>query len=498
MYTALYRRYRPATFDEMVGQEHIVRILKNQIESGNVSHAYLFCGTRGTGKTSAARIFAKGVNCLSGKGKPCGVCENCLSIQNGIFFDVIEIDAASNNKVENIRELRESVKYPPAAGLCKVYIIDEVHMLSTSAFNALLKTLEEPPEHVIFVLATTEPHKLPPTILSRCLRLDFRRVPEAKIRARLGEICRDCGVEYEESALALIAANGDGSVRDSLSILEQCIPAGDGSLTRADVVSVLGTAGEEVFLEITDLLAEGDTAGVFLLIDRLAADGKDMKQFLKDWTFHFRNLMMSGFADRLEEIIDMSCENAEKVKAQRERLTQGFISAAIRELSEAQNRARFSSQARTILELSVLKLSEPEVSEDCDSLIQRISDLEARLDGGAFVKTVRETKKPEISEEIIKPQPEEKSQVEKETKKPEKTAAVEEKIEAGAGNPAKDEIIPEAPVKEEEKITPEPEKEAEKKTEPAEEKKESAGGLDEKLQLDIASLFGAGKVNILD
>lgn len=498
MYTALYRRYRPATFDEMVGQEHIVRILKNQIESGNVSHAYLFCGTRGTGKTSAARIFAKGVNCLSEKGKPCGVCENCVSIQNGVFFDVIEIDAASNNKVENIRELRESVKYPPAAGLCKVYIIDEVHMLSTSAFNALLKTLEEPPEHVIFVLATTEPHKLPPTILSRCLRLDFRRVPEAKIRARLGEICKDQGIEYEESALALIAANGDGSVRDSLSILEQCIPAGEGMLTRADVVTVLGTAGEEVFLEITDLLAAGDTAGVFLLIDRLAADGKDIRQFIKDWTFHFRNLMLSGFADRLDDIIDMSCENAEKVKAQRERLNMGFISAAIRELSEAENRARYSSQARTILELSVLKLSEPAVSEDYSSLVQRISDLETRLEGGGFVRAEAGLKQAPVIDAKKDPEPEEKIQDEKPEEKQDLKYSLKEKSGEEAEESGK--VKPESPSEQNNAAAQEtaPEKEAEAKPEDSGEKKEKAPGFDEKLQMDIASLFGAGKVGIFD
>ncbi len=385
MYTALYRKYRPATFDEMVGQEHIVKILKNQIKTGNMAHAYLFCGTRGTGKTSAARIFAKGVNCLAEGEKPCGKCENCESIQKGVFFDVIEIDAASNNRVDNIRELRESVKYPPAAGLCKVYIIDEVHMLSIGAFNALLKTLEEPPEHVIFILATTEPHKLPATILSRCLRLDFRRVPEAQIKGKLRQICEEQGIEYEESALSLIAANGDGSVRDSLSILEQCIPAGEKTLLRKDVIEIIGTAGEEAFIEITDKVIESDTAGAFLVIEKIAEDGKDIRQFIKDWILHFRNLMMSKFADRLEDIMNMSCENVDRVKAQGEKLEMGFISAAIAELSAASNKARYSVQPRTLLELSVLKMSMPALSDEKEAILQRIEKLESRLDSGMFV-----------------------------------------------------------------------------------------------------------------
>ncbi|MBQ4340407.1 MAG: DNA polymerase III subunit gamma/tau [Firmicutes bacterium] len=385
MYTALYRRYRPKTFEEMVGQDHIVKILKNQIKTGNTAHAYLFCGTRGTGKTSAARIFAKGVNCLSEGERPCGECENCRSIQQGVFFDVIEIDAASNNRVDNIRELRESVKYPPAAGLCKVYIIDEVHMLSTGAFNALLKTLEEPPMHVIFILATTEPHKLPATILSRCLRLDFRRVSETQIKEKLREICEEEGIIYEESALSLIAANGDGSVRDSLSILEQCLPAGEKTLYRRDVVEILGTAGEEVFLELTDKVVQGDTAGAFVIIEGAARDGKDMRQFIRDWTFHFRNLMMSKFADKLEDIMNMSCENAEKVKDQGMNMEIGFLSAAITELSSTANKARYSAQPRTLLELAALKLSNPILSEEKEAIIQRIEKIEAALASGAYV-----------------------------------------------------------------------------------------------------------------
>ena len=472
MYTALYRRYRPRTFDEMVGQEHIVKILQKQIRTGEIAHAYLFCGTRGTGKTSAARIFAKGVNCLSEGERPCGHCENCESIQNGTFFDVIEIDAASNNRVENIRELRESVKYPPAAGKCKVYIIDEVHMLSTAAFNALLKTLEEPPEQVVFILATTEPHKLPATILSRCLRLDFRRVPEAKIREKLRTVCEELGITCEESALSLIAANGDGSVRDALSILEQCIPAGEKELLRSDVVEILGTAGEDVMLEATDMLIDRDIPGVMQIIDRISADGKDILQFTRDWIFHFRNLMMSRFAERLEDIFDMSCENAEKVRAQGQRMDMGLISAAIHELSAAANQARYSTQPRVLLEMAVVKLMEPSLNDDREALVQRLTRLEQIIESGIPVRTEKPEKptteeKPNIKEEKTKEPPQEPSPANKPASKaepePEKTAEQVPPVEdlPPWEMPPTEEMMQAAFIPEEEEaptVTPTPEK----------------------------------------
>ena len=251
MYTALYRTQRPEVFEEILGQEHIVKILRNQIATGSVSHAYLFCGTRGTGKTTTARILAKAVNCLAEGDKPCGECAHCQAVKEGNFMDVIEIDAASNNGVENIRELRESVKYPPAIGRKKVYIIDEVHMLSTGAFNALLKTLEEPPEHVMFILATTEPQKLPPTILSRCMRLDFRRVSQNVIADNMKAICRNRGVEVTEDAARLLANCADGSVRDGLSILDQVLAGGDKFVDRDKVLEYVGTTGEDFFIELT-------------------------------------------------------------------------------------------------------------------------------------------------------------------------------------------------------------------------------------------------------
>ena len=250
MYQALYRSFRPETFDELLGQEHIEKILKNQIATGTVGHAYVFCGTRGTGKTTTARLLAKALNCLSDGEKPCGECEHCKAIAAGNFIDVSEIDAASFRGIENIRTLREEVNYPPVSGRNKVYIIDEAHMLTTEAFNALLKTLEEPPANTVFILATTEPNKLPATILSRCMRLDFRRVPDDIILGLFKRICRETGVEAEEDSLALIASNADGSVRDGLSILDRCI-AGNKTLTRDDVLFLLGMAGAETYIKIT-------------------------------------------------------------------------------------------------------------------------------------------------------------------------------------------------------------------------------------------------------
>ncbi len=359
MYTALYRSFRPETFDGILGQEHIVKILKNQIKTGTTVHAYLFCGTRGTGKTSTARLLAKAMNCLAETGdRPCGVCANCRSIKEGSFMDVIEIDAASNNGVDNIRELRESVKYPPAAGRCKVYIIDEVHMLSTGAFNALLKTLEEPPEKVMFILATTEVQKLPATILSRCLRLDFKRVPEKILRQGMRDICGQLDVKISEAALGLIASNADGSVRDALSLLDQCISSGEKNVTRENVIDILGTAGEEVFVELTDLVISRRIADALILLDRVISDGKDVRQFMKDWIVHFRSLMMTKFIKNPEDILNMSAENVERIRRQSEETDLAFINDSIIRLSQTLSDAKWSTQPRILLELCIIKLSE--------------------------------------------------------------------------------------------------------------------------------------------
>lgn len=357
MYTALYRAYRPEVFDEILGQEHIVRILKNQINTDSTSHAYLFCGTRGTGKTTTARILAKGLNCLSEGEKPCGTCSVCHSIKDGVFLDVVEIDAASNNGVDNIRELRESVKYPPAVGRKKVYIIDEVHMLSSGAFNALLKTLEEPPEYVVFILATTEPQKLPATILSRCMRLDFKRVPENVLISGMTEICEKRGIDVTVDALRIIAANADGSVRDGLSILDQCISGGDTKINASDVLDFLGASGEETFIELTDMVRRRKTADALILLDHVLSDGKDVRQFMRDWVNHYRNLLMTKFIRDPQGVINMSVENIDRIRKQSGSIDLLDINRGILEISKTMNEARWSTQPRILLELVIVKLS---------------------------------------------------------------------------------------------------------------------------------------------
>ena len=355
MYTAIYRDFRLDNFDQLVGQDHIVKILKNQIASGRTGHAYLFCGTRGTGKTTSARILAKALNCEGEGERPCGQCYSCQSIKDGTFMDVIEIDAASNNGVDNIRELRESVKYPPVRGRNKVYIIDEVHMLSSGAFNALLKTLEEPPEHVVFILATTEPQKLPATILSRCMRLDFRRVSEKVIIQNMRMICDARGIAAEDSALSLIALNADGSVRDSLSILEQCISTGN-SVTRDDVAELLGTAGEDVMIALTDCVMRADIPQALIILDSAINAGRDVKQFMKEWLTHFRNLLMAKYITDAESALNMSLENANRVKAQSADISTDLLNRGITELTKAIADSKWSSQPRVILEMCIVRL----------------------------------------------------------------------------------------------------------------------------------------------
>ncbi len=357
MYKVLYRAYRPEVFSEVLGQEHIVKILENQIKHGTVNHAYLFCGTRGTGKTTVARLLAKGVNCLSEGEKPCGECENCRAIKEGIFMDITEIDAASNNSVDNIRELRESVKYPPATGMKRVYIIDEVHMLSSSAFNALLKTLEEPPDHVIFILATTEPQKLPATILSRCMRMDFHRVSEKKIIEGMSDICRKEGIDITDDALGLIAVSADGSVRDGLTVLDQCTAGRQGKIIREDVLESLGTAGEETYIAMTEKVITRDPSGGMILINDVLSEGKDARQIAAGWLAHYRNLLIAKFVDDPADMLGMSAENAERVCEQSRRLDLSGINEAIIELSHTAAEIKWSAQPRILLELSMVRLS---------------------------------------------------------------------------------------------------------------------------------------------
>lgn len=369
MQLALYRSERPEVFEDIIGQKHIVRILQNQIRTGTVSQAYLFSGTHGTGKTSTARILAKAVNCMEGEpgtpgadlgeGRtiPCGHCANCEAIREGRFVDCIELDAASNNGVDDLRAIIEMVKYPPTVGRYKVYIIDEVHMLSQAAENAFLKTLEEPPEHAIFILATTDPQKVRSTIRSRCMQLNFKRVTESELAAGMERICAKRGIEVTQDALVTIASRADGSVRDALSILEQCIAAGDKKLDRNLVLEYTGAAGEDFFLALTGAVASGDIGKALIYIDEIAKRGKDAKQILKDWLMHYRNLMVVKYVAKPGRIIGSSAENAARLKAQADTIDIASIEAAIRLLSEYINIGRYSDRPRILLETAAVRIA---------------------------------------------------------------------------------------------------------------------------------------------
>ncbi|WP_416198933.1 MAG: DNA polymerase III subunit gamma/tau [Sporanaerobacter sp.] len=380
MYQALYRRFRPKTFDQVLGQEHITTTLKNQIINQNIGHAYIFSGTRGTGKTSTAKIFARAVNCINSiDGNPCNTCEICSGILDESIMDVIEMDAASNNSVEDIRELREKVKYPPSKAKYKVYIIDEVHMLSDSAFNALLKTLEEPPKHLIFILATTEVEKLPQTILSRCQRFDFKRITTKDIVKNLNNICDEIGVEVEESVLNLIARNSDGAMRDALSLLDQCISFGEGILTYEDALKTLGIANEDLLFNLVDSIEEKNLEKALHIVDDIIQNGKDINQFIKDLIYHFRNLMIAKTSTDPLDIIDLEKETVARYKDQSENISLQFILKALQILNEGQNQSKWSSQPRIILEMVVVKLIE---LRDELTLEQRIERLEKIIESG--------------------------------------------------------------------------------------------------------------------
>ena len=359
MHLALYRSERPERFEEIIGQKHIVKILRNQIRKGTVSQSYLFAGTRGTGKTTTARILAKAVNCTCsdpGVDLPCGECVNCRAITEGRFLDVVELDAASNNGVESLRQITESVQYPPTVGKYKVYIIDEAHMLTDSAENAFLTTLEEPPAHVIFILATTNPEKIKATIKSRCLTLNFRHVSENELLDGMRRICQKKSISIAEDALAVIARKADGSVRDALSLLEQCINAGDELITRELVLEYTGGAGDEFYLQLTDAIRTGDAGTALSDIDAMVRIGKDAKQLLTDWLLHYRNLMICKYVQDPSELVNASAENTERIAMQAKALSDEAINYGIRLLSDTVNKAKFSTMPRILLETSVIKL----------------------------------------------------------------------------------------------------------------------------------------------
>ena len=387
-YTALYRKFRPDSFQDVKGQDAIVRTLKNQIRAQRIGHAYLFCGTRGTGKTTVAKILAKAVNCEHPiDGNPCNECETCKAIAAGNSMNVIEIDAASNNGVDNIREIREEVAYSPTSGKYKVYIIDEVHMLSIGAFNALLKTLEEPPSYVIFILATTEAHKIPITILSRCQRYDFKRIARTTIVDRLRELMDEEQVEVEDKALRYIAKKGDGSMRDALSLLDQCIAFYLGEkLTYEHVLDVLGAVDTDEFSKLLREVLDGDVTQVILHLENMIMQGRDLTQLVNDFTWYLRNLLLLKSSDNMEDVLDVSAENLEQLKEEAAMVRDDTLMRYIRIFSELQNQIKYAGSKRVMLEVALIKLCRPQMEQDQLSVLERVRRLEKQLVSGVVVR----------------------------------------------------------------------------------------------------------------
>ncbi len=387
-YTALYRKFRPTTFEEVKGQDHIVTTLKNQIKAERIGHAYLFTGTRGTGKTSVAKVFAKAVNCEHPiDGSPCNECPTCRSIASLASMNVIEIDAASNNGVDNIRQIREEVQYHPTEGKYKVYIIDEVHMLSIGAFNALLKTLEEPPEYVIFILATTEVHKIPITILSRCQRYDFKRISIEQISNQLSDLMAKEQIEAEPKALRYIAKMADGSMRDALSLLDQCIAFYLGQkVTYENVLEVLGAVDTEVFGRLFGSIMQKDVTSSIHIIEELVMSGRELGQFVIDMTWYLRNLLLvKNGDDEIEDFIDASAERVEEMKEESRSVSEVELIRYIRIFSELSNQMKYSTSKRILLEIAVIKMTKPAMEQNLSSLMQRMQDLEKKIENGLVI-----------------------------------------------------------------------------------------------------------------
>ncbi|MCL2527730.1 MAG: DNA polymerase III subunit gamma/tau [Defluviitaleaceae bacterium] len=437
MHTALYRKKRPKTFTDLVGQPHVVQALQNQLETGQLSHAYLFCGTRGTGKTTAAKIFARAVNCMAkNQGEPCNICEICQSILAERSMDVIEIDAASNNSVDNIRDLREEVRYPPTHATHKVYIIDEVHMLSTSAFNALLKTLEEPPSHVIFILATTDPQKIPATILSRCQRYDFKRITATDMVATMARYLQAENTPYEEAALGQIAYHSDGAMRDALSLLDQSLAMGeDTGVTLANALGLLGAVDRQVLFAFTEALATYESAKILAIIDGAMTEGRDVTQLTNDLIRHFRDVLVAGQGAAL----DYSQEIKDKLIEQSKNLPGPKLVEYIRAFSETLRELRFAPHMRTALEVCALRLCSPVMttqgsstqtnSGELEGLITRISKLEKQI---SEITTGSQQKEPQF----IPPAPAKETEMIREIQPPpqEETTPTQE-VRSGALTP---------------------------------------------------------------
>ncbi len=386
-YTALYRKWRPASFEDVKGQDHIVRTLKNQILSQRIGHAYLFCGTRGTGKTTIAKILARAVNCENPvDGSPCGRCRTCQNISAGVSLNVVEIDAASNNGVDNIREIRDQVQYPPTEGRYRVYIIDEVHMLSTGAFNALLKTLEEPPSYVIFILATTEVQKIPITVLSRCQRYDFKRITLQTLTDRLRELSQAEQIDVEDKALTYIAKAADGSMRDALSLLDQCVAFHFGErLTYDHVLDILGAVDTSVFSRMFRAVAENQTTECIRQLEELLIQGRELTQFVTDFIWYMRNLLLIQTAEDAEGIVDMSSENLKLLEEDSRKVSGEVLMRYIRVFSELSGQIRYAAQKRVLVEVAFIKLTRPQMEENYDSILERLNKIEETLEEGVPV-----------------------------------------------------------------------------------------------------------------
>ena len=384
-YQALYRAWRPQTFCEIVGQDAVVRTLQRQVETGRVAHAYLFCGTRGTGKTTAAKVFARAINCLRPvEGDPCGACEVCLQLQKENSMDVIEIDAASNNGVDEIRDLREKVKFPPAVARYKVYIIDEVHMLSTGAFNALLKTLEEPPAHAVFILATTEPQRLPATILSRCQRFDFKRLSVDTIVERMMTVLGGIGRTASEEALHEIARAAEGAMRDALSILDVCLSYTDGEVEIRLVRDVLGTAGRDFLFDFADALLSFDAKRALFKIDELLRRGLDAQVFAREVAGHMRALMLAqAVGEAAQELLECTAEDAQRSCEQSQRAQREQLLRLMELFMRAEPDMKWASDPRAMLELAAVRACCPQQEADA-SLSERVARLEAAVERGAI------------------------------------------------------------------------------------------------------------------
>lgn len=375
---ALYRKYRPLNFEDVVEQQHVVNTLKNIVMSGKTAHAYLFSGTRGTGKTTMAKIFARAVNCLAPKqGNPCNECTVCRGILDGSILDVTEIDAASNNSVDNVRGIIDEVVYTPTHTRKKVYIIDEVHMLSTGAFNALLKTLEEPPEHVMFILATTEPHKLPATVLSRCQRFDFRRISPDGIVQRLLLVARDAGVTLTTEAAYFIASLSEGALRDGISILDQCISTGKNPLGLEDIHEIIGVAPNRLLLDTAEYLVDRNGQGAIEAIDRLISGGKDPAQFLAGMIQLFRDILVCKTGNSTGPLLSMTGEDSARITELAKKISMTEALMAVRELSDLEAGIRWSSSPRILLEMAFLRICEREL--DSDTLSEKVKLLEDRI-----------------------------------------------------------------------------------------------------------------------